>query len=84
VALVVTVLVGLSGALGAVLTGSLALLADLGHQITDVAALAAALVATRIVTVSHDADHTCAPMHVARSVDRSSTAVRRAPPTIPA
>ncbi len=50
VALVVTVLVGLSGALGAVLTGSLALLADLGHQITDVAALAAALVATRIAT----------------------------------
>lgn len=48
VALVITAVVLVSGALGAVLTGSLALLADLGHQVTDVAALAAALVAARL------------------------------------
>lgn len=48
VALVVTVGVGVSGAVGAVLTGSLALLADLGHQVTDVAALVAAVVAARL------------------------------------
>ena len=48
VALVLTALVLLSGALGAWLTGSLALLADLGHQVTDVAALLAAVVAARL------------------------------------
>lgn len=45
-ALLITAVVLVSGAVGAVLTGSLALLADLGHQITDVAALVAAWVAS--------------------------------------
>ena len=48
VALGITTLVLLSGAVGAAVTGSLALLADLGHQITDVAALAAAWLAARL------------------------------------
>ena len=48
IALVVTALVLVSGAIGVALTGSLALLADLGHQVTDVAALAAAVVAARL------------------------------------
>ena len=48
VALVVTALVLASGAVGAWFTGSLALLADLGHQLTDVAALLAAVVAARL------------------------------------
>lgn len=48
VALVITALVLLSGAVGAWFTGSLALLADLGHQVTDVAALLMAVVAARL------------------------------------
>jgi cobalt-zinc-cadmium efflux system protein len=46
IALVVTLGAALLGAVGAVLTGSLALLADLGHLLTDAGALAAALVAS--------------------------------------
>ncbi|MDN5860984.1 MAG: cation diffusion facilitator family transporter, partial [Pseudonocardia sp.] len=45
VALGVTVVTALLGAVGAALTGSLALLADLGHLLTDAGALAAALIA---------------------------------------
>ena len=48
VALVLTALVLASGAVGAWITGSLSLLADLGHQITDVAALVTAVVAARL------------------------------------
>ncbi|WP_337994124.1 cation diffusion facilitator family transporter [Actinomycetospora chibensis] len=48
IALAITAAVLVSGAVGAVLTGSLALLADLGHQVTDVAALVAAVVAARL------------------------------------
>jgi cobalt-zinc-cadmium efflux system protein len=48
IALGLTVAVLISGAIGAVLTGSLALLADLGHQVTDAAALLAAWVAARL------------------------------------
>lgn len=48
VALVITALVLLSGAFGAWVTGSLSLLADLGHQVTDVAALVTAVVAARL------------------------------------
>jgi cobalt-zinc-cadmium efflux system protein len=48
VALVITALVLLSGAVGAWVTGSLSLLADLGHQVTDVAALLTAVVAARL------------------------------------
>lgn len=48
VALVITALVLVSGAVGAWLTGSLSLLADLGHQVTDVAALVTAVVAARL------------------------------------
>lgn len=48
VALVITALVLVSGAVGAWVTGSLALLADLGHQLTDVAALLMAVVAARL------------------------------------
>ncbi len=48
IALGLTLAVLFSGAVGAVLTGSLALLADLGHQITDAAALLAAWVAARL------------------------------------
>jgi cobalt-zinc-cadmium efflux system protein len=46
IALAVTLATALLGAVGAVLTGSLALLADLGHLLTDAGALAAALVAS--------------------------------------
>jgi cobalt-zinc-cadmium efflux system protein len=46
IALGVTLLTAALGAGGAVLAGSLALLADLGHLLTDAAALAAALVAS--------------------------------------
>ncbi|HZG92360.1 MAG TPA: cation diffusion facilitator family transporter [Pseudonocardia sp.] len=46
IALGVTLLTALIGAVGAVLAGSLALLADLGHLLTDAGALAAALVAS--------------------------------------
>ena len=46
IALVVTLGAALLGAVGALLTGSLALLADLGHLLTDAGALAAALVAS--------------------------------------
>jgi len=46
IALGVTLLTAVLGAGGAVLAGSLALLADLGHLLTDAAALAAALVAS--------------------------------------
>src|SRR5918998_1026122 len=46
VALAVTLGAALLGAVGTVLTGSLALLADLGHLLTDAGALAAALVAS--------------------------------------
>jgi cobalt-zinc-cadmium efflux system protein len=45
-ALVVTALTAVMGAVGAALSGSLALLADLGHLLTDAGALAAALVAS--------------------------------------
>lgn len=45
VALGVTLATALVGALGALLTGSLALLADLGHLLTDAGALVAALIA---------------------------------------
>ncbi|MDD7967768.1 cation diffusion facilitator family transporter [Actinomycetospora sp. DW7H6] len=48
IALAITATVLISGAVGAVVTGSLALLADLGHQVTDVAALIAAVVAARL------------------------------------
>jgi cobalt-zinc-cadmium efflux system protein len=48
VALVITALVLLSGVVGVWFTGSLSLLADLGHQITDVAALLTAVVAARL------------------------------------
>lgn len=48
VALVITALVLVSGAVGAWITGSLSLLADLGHQVTDVAALVTAVVAARL------------------------------------
>lgn len=46
IALAVTVVAAVLGAVGAVLTGSLALLADLGHLLTDAGALVAALVAS--------------------------------------
>ncbi|MGD9530788.1 cation diffusion facilitator family transporter [Pseudonocardia sp.] len=46
IALAVTVGVAVLGAVGALLTGSLALLADLSHLLTDAGALAAALVAS--------------------------------------
>jgi cobalt-zinc-cadmium efflux system protein len=46
IALGVTLLTAVLGAAGAVLAGSLALLADLGHLLTDAAALVAALVAS--------------------------------------
>lgn len=48
IALAITAAVLVSGAIGAWLTGSLSLLADLGHQVTDVAALVAAVVAARL------------------------------------
>ncbi|MDL5158625.1 cation diffusion facilitator family transporter [Actinomycetospora termitidis] len=48
IALVITALVLVSGAVGAWITGSLSLLADLGHQVTDVAALVTAVVAARL------------------------------------
>jgi cobalt-zinc-cadmium efflux system protein len=48
IALAITALVLLSGAVGAWVTGSLSLLADLGHQVTDVAALLTAVVAARL------------------------------------
>jgi cobalt-zinc-cadmium efflux system protein len=48
VALVITAVVLVSGAIGAWITGSLSLLADLGHQVTDVAALVTAVVAARL------------------------------------
>lgn len=46
IALGVTALVAVVGAIGAIVTGSLALLADLGHVGTDVIALATALIAS--------------------------------------
>ena len=48
VALAITILVALTGAVGVAVTGSLALLADLGHVATDVVALATALVAAAL------------------------------------
>lgn len=48
IALVITAAVLVSGAVGAWITGSLSLLADLGHQVTDVAALVTAVVAARL------------------------------------
>lgn len=48
IALGLTLAILVSGAIGTVLTGSLALLADLGHQVTDAAALLAAWVAARL------------------------------------
>jgi cobalt-zinc-cadmium efflux system protein len=47
-ALGVTFLVAVVGAVGAIVTGSLALLADLGHVGTDVVALATALIASAL------------------------------------
>jgi cobalt-zinc-cadmium efflux system protein len=46
VALAITLVTALVGAVGAVVAGSLALLADLGHLLTDAGALAAAFVAS--------------------------------------
>ncbi|SHL32018.1 cobalt-zinc-cadmium efflux system protein [Pseudonocardia thermophila] len=48
VALAVTVAATVLGAIGAALTGSLALLADLGHLLTDAGALVAALIAAAL------------------------------------
>lgn len=50
IALGVTLLTAVLGAAGALLTGSLALLADLGHLLTDAGALVAALVAAHLAT----------------------------------
>lgn len=50
IALGVTLLTAVLGAAGALLTGSLALLADLGHLLTDAGALVAALVAAQLAT----------------------------------
>jgi cobalt-zinc-cadmium efflux system protein len=49
-ALGVTLVTAVLGAVGAALTGSLALLADLGHLLTDAGALAAALIASVLAT----------------------------------
>lgn len=49
VALAVTLVTAVLGAVGAALTGSLALLADLGHLLTDAGALAAAVLASVLV-----------------------------------
>ncbi|MFP5022034.1 cation diffusion facilitator family transporter [Pseudonocardia phyllosphaerae] len=49
-ALAVTLVTALLGLFGAVLTGSLALLADLGHLLTDAGALVAALIASVLAT----------------------------------
>lgn len=49
-ALAVTALVAVVGAVGAVVTGSLALLADLGHVGTDVVALATAVIAAGLAS----------------------------------
>lgn len=46
IALAVTLVTAVLGAVGALLTGSLALLADLGHLLTDAGALAAAVLAS--------------------------------------
>lgn len=46
IALAITLLTAVVGAVGAVIAGSLALLADLGHLLTDAGALAAAFVAS--------------------------------------
>ncbi|MFB9384131.1 cation diffusion facilitator family transporter [Pseudonocardia petroleophila] len=46
IALAITLLTAVVGAVGAVIVGSLALLADLGHLLTDAGALAAAFVAS--------------------------------------
>ncbi|WP_181779882.1 cation diffusion facilitator family transporter [Pseudonocardia pini] len=50
VALVVTILCAVLGAVGTVLTGSLALLADLGHLLTDAGALVGAVIAAAVAT----------------------------------
>src|SRR4051795_9379786 len=50
IALGVTVATAVLGAVGALLTGSLALLADLGHLLTDAGALAAAVLAAALAT----------------------------------
>jgi len=50
VALVVTVVCAVLGAVGALLTGSLALLADLGHLLTDAGALVGAVIAAAVAT----------------------------------
>jgi cobalt-zinc-cadmium efflux system protein len=50
IALLVTLATAVLGAVGALLTGSLALLADLGHLLTDAGALAAAVLAAVLVT----------------------------------
>lgn len=50
IALLVTLATAVLGAVGALLTGSLALLADLGHLLTDAGALAAAVLATVLAT----------------------------------
>lgn len=58
IALAVTLGTAVVGAVGAVLTGSLALLADLGHLLTDAAALAAAFVASVLAQRPADARRT--------------------------
>ncbi len=50
IALLVTLVTAVLGAVGALLTGSLALLADLGHLLTDAGALAAAVLAAALAT----------------------------------
>ncbi len=50
IALVVTLVTAVLGAVGALLTGSLALLADLGHLLTDAGALAAAVLASYLAS----------------------------------
>lgn len=58
VALGVTLVTLAVGAVGVVLTGSLALLADLGHLLTDGGALAAALVASVLAARARTARRT--------------------------
>ncbi|QJY47686.1 cation diffusion facilitator family transporter [Pseudonocardia broussonetiae] len=58
VALAITLVTAVVGAVGAVVAGSLALLADLGHLLTDAGALAAALVASILAQRPADARRT--------------------------
>lgn len=58
IALAITVVTAVLGLVGAVLTGSLALLADLGHLLTDAGALVAALVASVLAARPASTDRT--------------------------